>query len=430
MSEGASPEGPSMATYAQLLARLDGLRALGVELGLDRVRLALARLGEPQARFAAIQIAGTNGKGSTAAMAEAVLREARLRTALYSSPHLARFTERIRIEDREVDGDRLAALDRRVVATEVPLTYFEVATALGFLAMAEDGVEIAVLETGLGGRLDAVTACVPCATAITSIGLDHTDYLGTTLTAIAREKAGILKPGVPCFVGRLPREADDEIGRAADEVGAPLFRFGIDFDPPPFPIALAGAHQRENAALAAQLARAAGRHLGRPIDDRAVARGLAGVRWPGRCERVGDDLLFDCAHNADGARALAAALPEIAAGRRIVLVMSIVDDKDPEAMLAALAPAAAAVVATRSDNPRALPAAALVSRAAGVIADTVACDDPDAALAEAQRRAGPGGLVVVCGSMFLVGLLRARVLGETVDPMPTADPVGARQRVT
>jgi dihydrofolate synthase/folylpolyglutamate synthase len=430
MSEGASPEGPSMATYAQLLARLDGLRALGVELGLDRVRLALARLGEPQARFAAIQIAGTNGKGSTAAMAEAVLREARLRTALYSSPHLARFTERIRIEDREVDGDRLAALDRRVVATEVPLTYFEVATALGFLAMAEDGVEIAVLETGLGGRLDAVTACVPCATAITSIGLDHTDYLGTTMTAIAREKAGILKPGVPCFVGRLPREADDEIGRAADEVGAPLFRFGIDFGAPPFPIALAGAHQRENAALAAQLARAAGRHLGRPIDDRAVARGLAGVRWPGRCERVGDDLLFDCAHNADGARALAAALPEIAAGRRIVLVMSIVDDKDPEAMLAALAPAAAAVVATRSDNPRALPAAALVSRAAGVIADTVACDDPDAALAEAQRRAGPGGLVVVCGSMFLVGLLRARVLGETVDPVPTADPVGARQRVT
>src|SRR6185369_11399482 len=144
-------------------------------------------------------------------MTEAVLRAAGLRTGLYSSPHLSRFTERIRIAGREVEGDRLAALDRLVVATEVPLTYFEVATALAFLAMAEAGVEVAVLETGLGGRLDAVTTCVPCATAITSIGLDHTDYLGDTLAAIAREKAGILKPGVPCFVGRLPPEADDEI---------------------------------------------------------------------------------------------------------------------------------------------------------------------------------------------------------------------------
>src|SRR5262249_52055254 len=147
--------------YGHLLERLAGVRTLGVELGLDRMRLALSRLGGPQARFAAVQIARANGKGSSAAMAEAVLREAGLRTALYSSPHLARFTERIRIEGREADGDRLAALDRRVVATEVPLTYFEVATALAFLAMAEADVEIAVLETGLGGRLDAVTTCVP-----------------------------------------------------------------------------------------------------------------------------------------------------------------------------------------------------------------------------------------------------------------------------
>ncbi len=226
--------------YAELLARLAGVRALGVELGLERVRLALARLGDPQTRFAAVQIAGTNGKGSTAALAEAVLREAGVRTALYSSPHLARFTERIRIAGREVDGDRLAALDRLVIATEVPLTYFEVATALAFLAIAEAGVEVAVLETGLGGRLDAVTTCVPCATAITSIGLDHTDYLGDSLPAIAREKAGILKPGVPCFVGRLPADADVEIDRAAEAAGAPLFRFGADFGAPPFPIAPRG----------------------------------------------------------------------------------------------------------------------------------------------------------------------------------------------
>jgi dihydrofolate synthase/folylpolyglutamate synthase len=150
---------------------------------------------------------------------------------------------------------------------------------------------------------------------------------------------------------------------------------------------------------------------------------LAGVRWPGRCEAVGDDLLFDCAHNADGARALAAAIGTLAPGRRVVLLVSIVDDKDPAAMLAALAPAAAAIVTTRSDNPRALPAAALATTAARFVSDAVACDDADAALAEARRRAGAGGLVVVCGSMFLVGMLRARVLGEPIDPLPTSDPV-------
>jgi dihydrofolate synthase/folylpolyglutamate synthase len=409
--------------YAQLLARLGDVRALGVDLGLDRMRLALARLGDPQTRFAAVQIAGTNGKGSTAAMTEAVLHEAGLRTGLYSSPHLARFTERIRIDGREADGDRLAAFDRLVAATEVPLTYFETATALAFLAMADAGVEIAVLETGLGGRLDAVTTCVPCATAITSIGIDHTDYLGDTRTSIAREKAGILKPAVPCFLGRLPPDADEEIQRVADAVGAPLFRFGQDFGAPPFPTALAGAHQKENAAVAAQLVRAAGRHLGKTIGDHVMARGLARVRWPGRLERVGDDLLFDCAHNADGARALAAALPALAAGRRVVLVVSIVGDKDAEAMLLALAPVAAAVVATRSDNPRALSAAKVEAIAGRFVSDAIACEDPVAALDEARRRAGAGGLVVVCGSMFLVGQLRARVLGEPLDPLPTSDPV-------
>jgi dihydrofolate synthase/folylpolyglutamate synthase len=409
--------------YAELLARLAGVRTLGVELGLDRMRQALARLGDPQTRFAAVQVAGTNGKGSTAAMAEAVLREAGLRTALYSSPHLARFTERIRIGGREGDGDRLAALDRLIVATEVPLTYFEVATALAFLAIAEAGVEVAVLETGLGGRLDAVTTCAPCATAITTIGIDHVDYLGDTLAAIAREKAGILKPGIPCFVGRLPGEADDEVGRVAAAVGAPIRRLGRDFEAPPFPAALPGAHQADNAAIATELARAAARHLGKELDDATLARGLAGVRWPGRCERLGDDLLFDGAHNADGARALAAAVAALAPGRRVVLVVSIVDDKDPAAMLAALAPVAAAIVATRSDNARAIPPATLAATAARFVGDVTAENDPVAALEEARRRAGPGGLVVICGSMFLVGMLRARVLGEAVDPLPTSDPL-------
>jgi dihydrofolate synthase / folylpolyglutamate synthase len=355
-------------------------------------------------------------------MTEAILRGTGLRTGLYTSPHLARFTERIRVAGREVDGDRLAALDARIVATGVSLTYFEIATVLGFLVFSEDAVDAAVLETGLGGRLDAVTTAEPLATAITSIGLDHMAYLGNTLGEIAREKAGILKPNVPCFLGRLPEEAHREISRRASEVGAPLRHLGADFSPPLGPLGLRGPHQRDNAAIAMALARAVATRLGRPLDDATVAEALEGTTWPGRLERVGPDLLLDCAHNGEGARALAAALPEIAAGRRIVFLMSIAEDKDVRGILSALGPLAYALVATHADSPRALPAAALAAEAARFFSRRAAVADPTAALAEARRRA-TGGLVVVCGSMFLVGPLRAALLGETVDPQRTSDPL-------
>jgi dihydrofolate synthase/folylpolyglutamate synthase len=411
-----------VAGYADLLARLDqAAGALGVDLGLDRVRRALARLGEPQRRILAVQIAGTNGKGSTAAMTEAILRQAGLRTGLYTSPHLARFTERIRVDGREVDGDRLAALDGRIQAAGERLTYFEIATVLAFLAFAEAGVEVAVLETGLGGRLDAVTCCEPLATAITSIGLDHTDYLGPTLADVAREKAGILKPGVPCFMGRLPPEAEAAIAARAGALGAPLLRLESELPPAPAAVALPGAHQRDNAALAIALARAAADGAGRPLAPATIAAGLASVRWPGRLERVADDLWLDCAHNAEGARALASAIPAVAAGRPVTLVVSIARDKDAGAILAALAPAARRLIATSSDSPRALPPAALASAAAAGFARVEAVEDPGAALARA--RAEGGGLVVACGSIFLVGPLRARLLGEPVDPRRTSDPL-------
>jgi dihydrofolate synthase/folylpolyglutamate synthase len=409
--------------YADLLARLERARTLGVELGLERMRVALARLGDPQRRFAAVQIAGTNGKGSTAAMAEAILRAAGLRTGLFTSPHLSRFTERIRIGEREADGDRLAALDARVAATGVPLTYFEITTALAFLLMAEQGVELAVLETGLGGRLDAVTTCVPAATAITSIALDHTEYLGPSLADIAREKAGVVKPGVPLVVGPLPPEADLVIAGAAAAVGAPLLRWGRDFGPAEAAPALPGPHQRANAAVAAALVGQALARLGRALPAGAVAAGLSSVRWPGRLEAVAPDVLLDCAHNVEGAAALAAALPALAAGRRVVLVASMVRDKDAAGAIAALAPSLAAFVATRSANARALPAGELAALAASRLPVTRAVDDPREALAEARRLAGAGGLVVVAGSIFLVGELRAHLLGEPTDPHPTSDPV-------
>jgi dihydrofolate synthase/folylpolyglutamate synthase len=402
--------------YRRLLERLEEARRLGVDFGLDRMREALRRLGSPERALPAVHIAGTNGKGSTAAMTEAILRAAGVRTGLFTSPHLSRFTERIRIDGREADGQRLGALDAQVAATGVPLTYFEIGTLLAFLIMAEAGVELAVLETGLGGRLDATNVCAPVATAITSIGLDHMDLLGDTLGPIAREKAGIAKPGVPLLLGALPAEAEAEVLAVAAAAGAPVRRLGRDFAPPASPLALPGAHQRENAALAVALARAAAGALGRPLGEAQIAAGLAGTQWPGRLERIGD-VLLDAAHNPDGARALAAALP---AARPRALVVSIVRGKQAEEMLAALAPAFDLVVATRSQNPRSRPPDELLPLLPAPAPPARVVEDPRAALAAARAA---GGLTVVAGSLFLVGELRAHLLGEPVDPLPGGDPL-------
>jgi len=412
--------------YRRFLARLQEVRSQGVSLGLDRVRLALERLSSPELRVPAVHIAGTNGKGSCAALTESILRQAGLRTGLFTSPHLSRFTERIRIDGVEIDGDHLARLDDAVAATGVPLTFFEISAVLAFLAFAEDAVDVAILETGLGGRLDATTACHPVACAITSIAFDHEAILGNTLRAIAYEKACIAKPGIPLFLGPLAPEADDCIAGVAAATGAPVHRSGKGYPPAPAAPALPGAHQLDNAALAVALASQAARSLGRPLDDAAVLRGLAEVRWPGRLERIADDVLLDCAHNVEGARALVAALP--AAPFR-VLVTSIVRDKNAAGMLSALAPEFDSVVLTRSQSERASDPhelARLISRTRGGDRQVECVADPVAAfaLARGKARAVSGGLVVVAGSIFLVGALRAHVLGhgegvaEASDPLP------------
>ena len=409
--------------YRKLLARLQSVRSLGVSFGLDRVRLALERLGWPERRFRAVQIAGTNGKGSTAAFLDSILRAAGLRTGLFTSPHLCRFSERIRVDGREVEGERLGQLDEAVVATGVPLTYFEISAVLAFLAFAEARVDLAVLETGLGGRLDATTASQPLACAITSIALDHQDLLGNTIGEIAHEKACIARPGVPLFLGPLSPEALAEVERVARETGSPLRHLGVDFTAPDFPLGLAGAHQVSNAALAVALAHEVASSMGLVLQGETVKRGLAGTRWPGRLERVADDVLLDCAHNAEGAEALAAALP--AASRR-ALVVSIVQGKDVEAMLAAFCPHFDFVVATRSPSERSIlpdELAALVPRGGGRKVEVVT--DPGQALARARAlvAGAPNGLVVVAGSIFLVGAVRARLLNEPVDAIAGSDPM-------
>jgi len=412
--------------YRRFLARLNEVRSQGVLLGLDRVRLALERLGSPEQRVPAVHIAGTNGKGSCAAIAESILRRAGVHTGLFTSPHLVRFTERIRIDGVEIDGDRLALLDAAVAATGVPLTYFEVATVLAFLAFAEAGVEVAILETGLGGRLDATSACQPLACAITSISFDHEAILGNTLAQIAFEKAGIIKQGVPVFVGPLPEEAESKIAEVARSAGASVRRPGVDYPPPPAPPALPGAHQIANAALAVALCQEAARFLGRTLARTDVLAGLAEVHWPGRMEQVTRDVLLDCAHNVDGARALAAALPD---SLRRVLVTSIVRDKNAANMLGVLAPCFDGVIITRSQSDRAAEPerlAPLIGQTRGGDRQVECVEDPLEAFARARRRVAgvAGGMVVVAGSIFLVGALRAHLLGrvqgfsEISDPLP------------
>lgn len=428
--------------YPDLLARLQEIRRVGVSLGLERVRAVLDALGAPERRGLYVQIAGTNGKGSTAAMTAALVEAAGLRTGLYTSPHLARFTERIRVDGREVDGERLAVLDRGIEATGVPLTYFEVATVLGFLAFADAGVEVGVLETGLGGRLDATTACPVVATAITGIAFDHTEILGESLTEIAFEKAGIARPGVPLFVGPVPPEADREIARVAAQVGAPLRRYGTDFAAPRAVPGLAGDHQQVNAALAVALAQAVLETAGAPgLSEGQVAVALAGVRWPGRLERVAPDVLLDCAHNPDGAAALAAYLDGCIAAERAAgewrprsLVVSVVEGKDAEAMLGILAPRFERIHATRSSSERAMAPERLRALAAPAWRDAVQiAPAPMVALAEARAEPPPPGAtlpreIVVAGSIFLIGDVRARLFGEPVDPLPTSDPVAQSRR--
>jgi dihydrofolate synthase / folylpolyglutamate synthase len=412
----------------------------GAELGLERMRAALALLGDPQRHLAAVHVAGTNGKGSTAAMLEAIGRAAGLRTGLYSSPHLVRLNERIRIDGAPIDDDGLERALERALDPRLPqATFFEAMTLCGFFAMREAGVELAVIEVGLGGRLDATNVLeAPLATAITSIGLDHVELLGEGLASIACEKAAIARAGVPLVVGPVETEALAAIegatrtarprwllGSAAGfdpvtvlaegsgiEVSTPRGRFACPT------VALEGAHQRDNAAIAVCLAALAGDRLPPLTDPEAMARGIATARWPGRIERLrsaGVEVILDCAHNPHAVRALGATLAGLDP-RRTSLVFGTMADKPWREMIADLAPLAeqrhycappVAVTGRRAADPAAL-AATCPGRAHESVGAAL-----DAALAEAQE----GGCVLVTGSIFLVGAARAHLLGMTSDPL-------------
>jgi dihydrofolate synthase/folylpolyglutamate synthase len=399
-------------TYDELLQRLLGLRRFGMRPGLEPVQALLHALGDPHVGLRVVHVGGTNGKGSTAAMIEAALRAGGQRTGLYTSPHLSRFTERIRVAGEELGRERVAALAERVFGVDGEYTYFEVVTAMALLGFREAGVDVAVLEVGLGGRLDATNVFErPLAALVTSVGRDHMDVLGNTLPLIAREKAGIFKANAPALWACDDADAALVLADEAARVGARGERFGRDFDDAGLPpLALAGAHQRRNAALARRALQILG------VDERAIAEGFQAVRWPGRLERLTPTLLVDAAHNEEGARALAAAWPD----GDWTLILGVVNDKDAAAIVAPLVARAARVIVTAPPTSRALAPDALAALVPGARGAERAPD-----LAAALALAG-GAPTVIAGSIFLVGEARRLVLGEAADPIAVQDPVGQK----
>ena len=395
---------------------LSGLQPLAMRFGLERVERALDALGRPERAYDVLHVAGTNGKGSTCAMAAAALAAGGHRVGLYTSPHLVAFAERIQVNGAPIGEAALAGVVEEIRRAcpwhdggdpSERLTYFEFATLAGLLHFARSGVDAAVVEVGLGGRFDATNVVVPRVAAVARIGLDHTQLLGDTVEQIAFEKAGIFKPGVPAVVhARQPPGALATLRAEAIRKRAPLVVAAEEWGGP---IALAGPHQRGNAALAAAALRELARQ-GVAVSEDAIARGIATARWPGRLEEVGG-VLLDGAHNPDGAAALAAALRAMYPGRPVELVFGVLSDKDHAGMLDALAGAVRGVHVVAPVTPRARSAEEVgaLARNHGIAADVHA--SLQEALACARRAAGDGALVSVAGSLYLVGEARALLMG-------------------
>ncbi|MBI4769551.1 MAG: bifunctional folylpolyglutamate synthase/dihydrofolate synthase [Chloroflexi bacterium] len=417
-----------------------------------RMHALMARLGDPQERYPAIHIAGTKGKGSVAALCAAALRAAGYRTGLYTSPHLQDFTERIQVDGVPIPPEAVAGLvsELRPHAESLPgITTFELTTALGFLYFARAGVQAAAIEVGLGGRLDATNILAqPAVTVITSLSLDHTHLLGNTLAQIAAEKAGILKPGVPLVLAPQPVEALARVAEIAAARGVPVTLIGNDWllsavdhsldgqrfrlwrapgapagdrDPgwvaAPWPgsgasapdgleleIPLLGEHQMENAAVAYVALQVAGER-GLPLPEAAIRQGFKSVRWPGRFEilRRQPPLVVDSAHNRDSARKLHLALQEYFPARPVTLIFGASGDKDVAGMLDELLPHVRRAILTRANHPRACDPEELAQLAAGRGCPVEVCFPVSAALAHALEQAQPDELVLVTGSLFVVG---------------------------
>lgn len=434
--------------YRRALEWIHGTGRFGMKQGLSRIETLLSLLGDPHRQLKYIHIGGTNGKGSVAAMVASVLQRSGYRTALFTSPFILNFTNRMSIDGQDIGREELVALVERVrplverIGAEDrlgPLTEFEVVTALAFTYFAREQPDLVVLEVGLGGRLDATNVVRPLVSVLTNISLDHTQVLGETVAAVAREKAGIIKEGLPVVTGAADPEARRVIAERCRECRAPLFyALPSGEEPPPgarsafgsrreiIPggqridyrglarsyrdlfIPLRGRHQVGNAAIAlASLELLA--EGGYPVAEADLRRGLAETSWPARLELVGERplLILDGAHNPAAMQVLAAALPEYFSYRRLILVLGVMADKDP-AMLDHILPLADAVVLTRPALPRSAAPAALAGRLRHRFpARVIVQEKVERALNTALALAGPGDAVLVTGSFYTVSEARA-----------------------
>lgn len=404
-------------------AHLAQAAARGIRPGLDAIRALLHQLGDPQKQLKFVHVAGTNGKGATASMIAAIAAQAGIRTGCYTSPAVFDDMEKFRIDGAPISREafagcmaQIAAAEARMQADDQPLpTSFEIETALALLTFREQGCALAVLETGMGGRMDATNVIdAPLVCVLTAIGMDHTKFLGDTLEQIAKEKAGIIKPGCEVVLegqsdvvrsvveaacreqgARLTVTAPERILPGSPEEGEGCFSYGGL----PLALSLQGAFQRENAIAAVETARSLNRR-GFSIPDSAIQDALRGFRWPGRLERIRirPDLYLDGAHNPNAARRLAEALPTLLHGRRLICVMGVLADKDYSSVAALVCSLAAHTYTVTPENPRALEAGAL----AGTVArhcPATATGSVQEALMLAIRDAGPDGVVLAFGSL-------------------------------
>jgi dihydrofolate synthase/folylpolyglutamate synthase len=399
-------------TVEQAERHVLSLELFGMAFGLERMRRLLTVLGSPQRAFRAIHVVGTNGKSSTTRFAAAILEAHGVRTGSYLSPHLVSFAERIRVGDADLAPQAFAAAVERAAGAAAKVdrtlsggervTQFELLTAAAYSELARRGVEVAVVEAGLGGRHDATNVLAAPVVALTTVSLEHTRWLGPTVRDIAREKLAVVASAATLVVGEaLEPEAEAEVSETVARQGARLVRTAARDAPP----GLRG-YQRANFALA----QAAASALHGALDPARVADVAARASVPGRMQVVGEAplTLLDGAHNPSGVAALVAALDDAVGDRPLVAVVSILDDKDAVGMLRALVPRCAALVATASRNPRALPPATVASLAGQLgAAATEVVPDARAALARGRALAGPDGAVVATGSIYLVADLVA-----------------------
>jgi dihydrofolate synthase/folylpolyglutamate synthase len=422
----------SLTQLETLLQELYSRERSGMNLDLEVTRRLLHRLGDPQQHLKAIHIAGTNGKGSVSVMVANTLIAAGFRVGLYTSPHLIDFGERIQVNNQQISNEEILALFARIEEAakqeDIRVTFFEAVTAMAFLRFAQEKVDFAVLEVGLGGRLDATNVCHPLVCAIVTIDFDHMQYLGDTLSQIAREKAGIAKTNVPLICGETRDEARIAIANECAKVNAPLSVLGEEFFSIPtsagvsyrgpsrkidgIALSLLGPHQRHNATVALRALEVLD-PTGDTISDDAIRRGFSSARWPGRLERFEGDItiLLDGAHNPHGARALRAALDALYLEKTIHLVFGASGDKPIHEMLSLLLPRVSSVTACQSTRKGALTPQEITKVVSLINPNlpTFEIENVADAVHQTKKRALKGDVILIAGSLFVVGEARAEL---------------------